>query len=226
MHFPDDRKALPGGHAKRTESRAMATSHGSHDLAQCSPCFQSEIASLDIVAAVGGEEGESLVRELQRTRGRVRRIWPMPTRLPDDTDVIFSELVSDLPRCLPWVPGQPTAALVAVLPALQPPDLKLLRNCAPQAVLHVPFTANTVLANLALARAQFLYERRLRTRIDKLDETLRAFRSVERAKSILMQTRRIDEDDAYHFMRRQAMKRRVSIGTVAAAIVDSHDVLG
>jgi AmiR/NasT family two-component response regulator len=83
-----------------------------------------------------------------------------------------------------------------------------------------------VLTSLALARAQFLYERRLRTRIDKLDETLRAFRCVERAKSILMQTRQIDEDEAYHFMRRQAMKRRISISAVAAAVVDSYDVLG
>jgi AmiR/NasT family two-component response regulator len=204
----------------------MAATRGSHELPDGMHRPPSEIASLDIVAAVHGEHGDALTRELQRTRARVRRIWPLPTRLPDDTDVIFCELVPELPRCLPWVPGQPTAALVAVLPAVQAPDLKLLRNCAPQAVLHLPFTANTVLTNLALARAQFLYERRLRTRIDKLDETLRAFRSVERAKAILMQTRHLDEDDAYHFMRRQAMKRRVSIGAVAAAIVDSHEVLG
>ena len=48
------------------------------------------------------------------------------------------------------------------------------------------------------------------TRIDKLDETLRSFRSVERAKSILMEKRNLDEEEAYHFMRRQAMSQRVS----------------
>jgi AmiR/NasT family two-component response regulator len=187
----------------------------------------AELSALEIVAAVRrDEEGDALARELQRTRGRVRRLWPLPSRLPEDADVIFSELGPDLPHCLPWVPGQPTAALVAVTPAVLAPDLKLLRNCAPHAVLHRPFTANTVLTSLALARAQFLYERRLRSRIDKLDETLRAFRSVERAKTILMQTRKLDEDEAYHFMRRQAMNRRVSISAVAAAIVDSNDVLG
>jgi AmiR/NasT family two-component response regulator len=83
-----------------------------------------------------------------------------------------------------------------------------------------------VATSLALARAQFLYERRLRSRIDKLDETLRAFRSVERAKTILMQTRKLDEEEAYHFMRRQAMSRRISITAVAAAIVDSNELLG
>jgi len=186
-----------------------------------------ELSSLEIVAAVRhDEEGEALARELRRTRARVHHLWPLPPRLPEDVDVIFCELVPQLPQCLPWVPGQPTAALVAVTAALQAPDLKLLRNCAPHGVLHRPFTANTVLTSLALARAQFLYERRLRSRIDKLDETLRAFRCVERAKTILMQTRKFDEDEAYHFIRRRAMSRRISISAVAAAIVDSNDVLG
>jgi AmiR/NasT family two-component response regulator len=186
-----------------------------------------EMSDLDIVAAVRpDDEGDTLARELQRTRSRVRRLWPLPPRLPEDADVIFCEFVPELPQCLPWVPGQPTAALIAVMSAVQAPDLKLLRNCAPHAVLHRPFTAPTVLTSLALARAQFLYERRLRSRIDKLDETLRAFRSVERAKAIVMQTRKLDEDEAYHFMRRLAMNRRVSINAVAAAIVDSNDVLG
>ena len=63
-------------------------------------------------------------------------------------------------------------------------------------------------------------------RIDKLDETLRSFRSVERAKNILMEKRDLDEEEAYHFMRRQAMNQRISIGVVAAAIIDSHDILG
>jgi two-component system, response regulator / RNA-binding antiterminator len=200
--------------------RAPDRSNGGHGA---SP----EISSLEIIVAVPRDnDGDALSRELLRTRSRVRRLWPMPAHLPEDGDVMFCELVPELPQCLPWVPGQPTAALVVVTGAVQPPDLRLLRNCAPHAVLHRPFTAVTVLTSLALARAQFLYERRLRTRIDKLDETLRSFRSVERAKSILMQTQKLDEQEAYRFIRHQAMNRRVSITAVAAAIVDSHDVLG
>ncbi len=191
------------------------------------PGHGGELSSLEIIAVVRrDEEGDALARELLRTRGRVRRLWPLPARLPEEADVLYCELLPELPHSLPWVPGQPSAALVVVAPAVQMPDLKLLRNCAPHAVLHRPYTSATVLTSLAIARAQFLYERRLRSRIDKLDETLRSFRSVERAKAILMQTRKIDEEEAYHFMRRQAMSRRVSISAVAAAIVDSHDVLG
>ena len=38
--------------------------------------------------------------------------------------------------------------------------------------------------------------------MDKLDETLRFFRSVEGAKNILMENRKQDNEEAYHFMRR------------------------
>jgi AmiR/NasT family two-component response regulator len=192
-----------------------------------SPGPRPEISSLEILVAVPrDEEGDLLARELLRTRSSVRRVWPLPARLPEAVDVMFCELVPELPQCLPRVPGQPIAALVVVAQAVQMPQLKLLRDCAPHAVLHRPFTTGTVLTSLSIARAQFLYEQRLRTRIDKLDETLRAFRSVERAKSILMEKRKLDEEAAYHFMRRQAMSQRISIGAVAAAIVDSHDILG
>jgi len=191
------------------------------------PGAAAQTSSLDIVVAVPrDDEGDTLARELLRTRSSVRRVWPLPRRLPDAVDVIFCELAPELPQCLPWVPGQPLAALVVVTQAVQMPQLKLLRDCAPHAVLHRPFTAGTVLTSLAIARAQFLYEQRLRARIDKLDETLRSFRSVERAKSILMEKRNLDEEEAYHFMRRQAMSQRVSVGVVAAAIIDSHDILG
>jgi hypothetical protein len=186
-----------------------------------------EISSLDIVVAVPlDDDGDALARELSRTRSRVRRLWPLQAHLPEGADILFCELVPELPQCLPWVPGQPTAALVVVAHAVQMPPLKLLRNCTPHAVLHRPFTAGTVLSSLVTAREQFLYEQRLRSRIDKLDETLRAFRSVERAKQILMEKRSLDEEEAYHFMRRQAMSRRISIGAVAAAIIDSHGILG
>jgi AmiR/NasT family two-component response regulator len=186
-----------------------------------------ETSALEIIVAVPhDDDGNALARELLRTRSRVRRLWPLPAHLPEGADVIFCELVPELAQCLPWVPGQPTAALVAVTHAAQAPPLKLLRNCTPHSVLHRPFTAGMVLTSLAVGRAQFLYEQRLRTRIDKLDETLRAFRSVERAKHILMEKRNLDEEEAYHFMRRQAMSQRVSIGAVAAAIIDSHGILG
>jgi len=71
----------------------------------------SDISSLEIVVAVRpDEEGEILARELSRTRSVVRRVWPLTPRLLGAADVLFCELVAELPQCLPWVPGQPSTA--------------------------------------------------------------------------------------------------------------------
>ncbi len=187
----------------------------------------AEIVDLDILVATQRDEvGELLIRELQRTRARVRHLWPVPERLPEDADVVFVDLAPGLAARIPWLPGEPKSALVLIIPPFPPPDLELLRNCAPDAVLHRPFTTHAVLTTLVLARSHFGYDRRLRGRVDKLDDTLRAFRNVERAKAILMAKENLREDEAYHFMRRQAMSRRVSLSAVAAAIVDSQQLLG
>jgi len=186
-----------------------------------------EASNLDIVVVTARDEaGETLIRELQRTRSRVRHFWPPPDPLPVDTDVIFCDLAPGLPARLPWLPGEPKTALVVLIPPAVPLDLDLLRKSTPEAVLHRPFAAPAVLASLVLARSRFAYERRLRGRIERMDTTLRATRSVERAKAILMGARSMAEDQAYHFLRSQAMERRVSVGAIAAAIVDAHDLLG
>lgn len=186
-----------------------------------------DFAKLGIaVVAERDDDGERLIRELQRMRAQVRHLWPMPQQLPVNQDVIFCSLVEDLPSRLPWLPGEPDCALVLILSERMPFSLKLLQRCAAQAVLHYPVSPLAVQTSLALGREHHLYEKRLRGRIEKLDENLRTMRSVERAKSIVMRTKNIDEEAAYHFLRRQAMARRVSIGAIANAVIDSQELLG
>ena len=192
-----------------------------------SSSLRGELARLDILVAVPGDEsGIFLIRELQRTRATVRHLWPLPETLPESADVIFSDLTDGLSARLAWVPGCAKSALVGILPAQFEGDLDLLRTLAVDAVLHRPFTARAVLTSLVRAWTRFGYERRLRQRIAKLDETLRSVRIVERAKAILIAGRKLSEDDAYRFMQRQAMDRRVPIAAIATAIIDSQRMLG
>lgn len=187
---------------------------------------EAAIAELNVlVLTPRSGEGEMLIRELQRTRARVRHCWPVPETIAEEADIVITEMIAGLSGRLPWVPGQAKAALVILLPA-GPVNLDQLHNCAPDALLARPFSAVAIPACLLEAHTRFTYEKRLRLRIDKLDETLRGIRTIERAKAILVQTRRIGEDDAYNLIRRQAMDRRVTVNAVAAAIIDSHDLLG
>ena len=186
-----------------------------------------ELADLSvIIVAPVDDQTSMLMRELQRFRMRVRQVWPMPESVPGDADVVYCEYCPDLARRLPWIPGDARSALVVIVPVTESIQPEALSHATPNAVLSRPFTTNAVLSSLVLARSQFSYERRLRSKIEKLDENLRSMRTVERAKAILMATRQMPETEAYGFIRRQAMDRRVSASAVAAAIVDSFELLG
>jgi len=179
-----------------------------------------------IVVAPPDDQIAFLIRELRRTRTEVRLVWPMQETLPSDADVIYCEYIPDLAQRLRWVPGAATAALVVILPAGGVVNLDALCKATPQCILPRPFSANAVAASFGLALKQFQYEKRLRDKIDKLEENLRSTRTIERAKAIVMAERGMLEEEAYSLIRRQAMDRRVSAAAVATAIVDSFELLG
>jgi AmiR/NasT family two-component response regulator len=205
---------------------AMRRPAGNREMAGRKTMIQ-ELADLSAtVLAPVDDQTSMLLRELQRFRMRVRQVWPMPETVPGDADVLYCEYCPDLARRLPWIPGDARSALVVIVPATESIQAEALSHATPNAVLPRPFTANAVLSSLVMARSQFGYERRLRSKIEKLDDNLRSMRTVERAKAILMATRQMPETEAYSFIRRQAMDRRVSASAVAAAIVDSFELLG
>ena len=189
--------------------------------------LRGHLANLNItVCAEPGAEREQLVRELQRTRATVIGQWPMPRTLSVEPDVLFCEFASDLVERLPWNPGEPRCALVILLPQSGSYDPDAVYKCSPGAVLYRPFQPRAILTALMLAQGQFQYEKRLKTRIERLDETLRLLREVEQAKRILMEREQLSEQDAYDRMRSLAMKRRTTVAQLAAQIVDSAAPLG
>jgi len=186
-----------------------------------------ELAGLSaIVVAPTDDQIGMLLRELQRLRMQVRQVWPMPESVPANADVVYCDYTTDLARRLPWVPGDAKAPLVVILPMTEGVQAEAVCHATPNAILPRPFTANSVLSSLVLARSQFEYEKRLRIKIEKLDDNIRSMRVVERAKAILMATRHMPEAEAYGLIRRQAMDRRVSASAVAGAIVDSFELIG
>ena len=127
-----------------------------------------------IVVAPMDDQIGMLLRELQRFSMEVRQVWPMPENVPTDADVVYCEYMPDLARRLPWIPGDARSALVVILPATEAIQVEALCHATPHAILPRPFTANAVLSSLVLARSQFGYERRLRSKIEKLDDNLRS----------------------------------------------------
>jgi two-component system, response regulator / RNA-binding antiterminator len=188
--------------------------------------LRATLANLNItICAEPDAESDQLMRELQRTRAAVVRLWPIPKTLTAEPDVIFCDYAPDLAARLPWNPGEPRCALVILLPQSGLYDPSAVYNCSPGAVLYRPFQSHAILTALLLARGQFQYEKRLRARIERLDENLRLLRDIEQAKLILMEREKISEQDAYHRMRSLAMEKRMSLVQLASQIIDSAALL-
>lgn len=77
---------------------------------------------------------------------------------------------------------------------------------------------------LTIAMGLARHEATLKTRIRSLDETLKSRRTVEKAVSILSDTRGISEQDAYKRLREKSQNSQTSIGQIAEAIIAAHDV--
>jgi AmiR/NasT family two-component response regulator len=214
-------------HSLEVSKRAVTTGdHGAAAAHRRRGDSTQEFAKLGICAIVEPDaEGEALIRALQRTHAQVTHLWPAPATYPVGFDLLVTDLLDDLPARLPWSPGEFPLAMCVVVRERGKLNLGTLRDSTPHCTISLPLRRNDVEAALATGLAQFQYERRLRARIDKLDDYIRSIRSVERAKAVIMARKRIDENEAYHYLRRQAMARRISIGELALAIVDTDEML-
>lgn len=172
-----------------------------------------------------GSETSLMVRHLQRCRSAVRQVWPIPDRVGSDCDLVICDFVEDLAMRLPWSPGEAGAALLIVLPENGQYSLARLQGACPDAVIHRPAPLHAIETSVLLAVENFAYLRRLRTRIDRLEENIRAARTIEKAKQMLMSLHDIGEDKAFHLLRDMAMQKRVTIASLAGGLVDSASLL-
>jgi AmiR/NasT family two-component response regulator len=121
--------------------------------------------------------------------------------------------------------GMARTAIVGIVDPVNPRAMQFLTSIAPQAILTKPLDPAAVLVNMLVAHSNSRYQRRLQCKLSKLEETLRSVRKVERAKSILIKERHIDEAEAYTYLREQAMRKRVPIGVIASLVVESAEIL-
>ncbi len=178
-----------------------------------------------VVAHPRDNDGEQLIRHLQRLGGRVEHVWPAPGRLEARADLVFY-LIGQQNRDLHGLGFEaPHGALIAIVDPTEVWSAQSFIDTNPHAALVKPFEVTTILTSIFVARNNSGYQRRLLHKISKLEETLRATRTVERAKAILMEKRQIGESAAYSYLREQAMKKRMPIGAIAAVVVESDEVL-
>lgn len=178
-----------------------------------------------IVAHPRDADGEFLLRHIQRLGCQVEQAWPAPDRLEAEADLAFVLIEPETRALCASLVERGRAAVIGVVDPAQPRSMQLLTDVDLAAVITKPVDPGALLTNLVVACNNSRYQRRLQNKISKLEETLRSVRKVERAKSILMEQRGIGESEAYAYLREQAMKKRVSIGIIAAVVIESNEVL-
>lgn len=77
-----------------------------------------------------------------------------------------------------------------------------------------------------VACARFEEFQRLKLELAEANLKLTERKLVERAKGLLMRSRGLTEDDAYHALRKLAMSKKLRLGDIAQQLIDSAALLG
>jgi len=173
-------------------------------------------------------DGESLVEHLKRIGCRVEPYWPAPNEMPPAVDILFTtidrEMHKRITKLLRRAPD-PKPAVIAVVDYENPATLQLVLESESLAVIGKPVRPFGLLTNLVITRNVWQSRKRQQERIAKLENKLAGQKRIAKAKSILMESQALSEQDAYKSIRTQAMAKRVSMEQIAAAIIHANELL-
>ena len=171
-------------------------------------------------------EGEALIDQLKRIGCNVRGVWPPPPVIPNDIDTVFQLVESSEETVFPASSNEHPLTLVAIVDYENPTILKRLLDSNAHGVVNKPIRSFGILSSLVLARSLRGYTRRLEGKVQKLEDTLKARRDVDKAVKILVALKKISEFEAYELVRQQATQKRLTMAEIAASIINAQEMLG
>lgn len=154
--------------------------------------------------AANGEDAVRLVRELQPD------VALFDVKMPvKDGITAAEELRGHLP--------------IVMLTAFSQRELiERANNAGVMAYLVKPFTISDLIPAIEVARSRFFERTILEGEIATLEGKLEARKIVERAKGILMSAHGMSEGEAFTWIQRGAMDKRVSMVEVAQALISAQ----
>jgi response regulator NasT len=161
-------------------------------------------AGYDVVAqASNGEQAVDLSRALKPD------LVIMDIKMPVLDGISAAELI-----------GKERIAPVVMLTAFSQKELvERARDAGVMAYILKPFTASDLVPAIDIACSRWLELHALEDEIADLGERLETRKSVDRAKGVLMAELKISESEAFRWIQKAAMDRRLGMREVAAAVV-------
>jgi two-component system, response regulator PdtaR len=88
-----------------------------------------------------------------------------------------------------------------------------------------PCSQAALVSAIQVAVSRFRDSRVLRVEVDALKEALASKKVVEQAKSIVMQTRQLSEDEAHKFLQQESQRQSRSLTELAEAVISAERAL-
>jgi len=115
---------------------------------------------------------------------------------------------------------------VLMLTAFSQKDLvERARDAGVMAYVVKPFSINDLTPAIEIAMSRHLQMRSLKEEVADLYERLETRKIIDRAKGILMKAMNLSEPEAFSWIQRAAMDRRISMKAVAEAVISPESAL-
>lgn len=99
------------------------------------------------------------------------------------------------------------------------------RDAGVMAYVVKPFSINDLTPAIEIAMSRHLQMRSLKEEVSDLHERLETRKVIDRAKGILMAAMNLSEPEAFGWIQRAAMDRRISMKAVAEAVISPESAL-
>lgn len=186
-----------------------------------------DIRSLKVVAIHPlDQDGEELLAQLRRIGCRVCRLWPAPAALPSETDIVFMAVRPEaLADRLTWLESADAPPVIPVVSYENPIFIDVVMKLNAYCTVPSPVRSFGVLTAIAVSLHQHKNRVALERYAQRVAEKFADQRQIQRAKSILMESRNLAEPDAYELLRSRAMEQRQSLEATADVIIRAHENL-
>ncbi|WP_291377946.1 response regulator [Demequina sp.] len=162
----------------------------------------------DVVGeASNGEECVNLSRELKPD------VVVMDVKMPVMDGITAAEHIA-----------KERLAPVVLLTAFSQTELvERARDAGAMAYVVKPFTPADLLPAVEIAASRFVEVRALENEIADISERMETRKRVERAKGLLMEKMQLNEPEAFRWIQKTSMDRRLTMREVAEAVIDQMD---
>jgi len=112
-------------------------------------------------------------------------------------------------------------APVVILTAFSQTDLvERARDAGAMAYVVKPFTPADLIPAVEIARSRYLEIKALEAEISDITERMEIRKKVERAKGLLMEKMQLNEPEAFRWIQKTSMDRRLTMREVAEAVIE------